>query len=124
MSRGDNIMPDFVHLHVHSEYSLLDGMCRVKELPKPGAYFKFGSTEYAEGNISRNALLSPTSSVIASYGPDGLLDLKYTITSFQLRTSMGLSQSNGNKFSKAQIDQLSKLKQGAMISIVDVRAKE
>ncbi len=24
----------FVHLHVHSEYSLLDGMCRIKELPK------------------------------------------------------------------------------------------
>lgn len=27
-------MPNFVHLHVHSEYSLLDGMCRIKELPK------------------------------------------------------------------------------------------
>ena len=27
-------MPDFVHLHVHSEFSLLDGMCRIKELPK------------------------------------------------------------------------------------------
>ncbi len=26
-------MPDFVHLHVHSEYSLLDGMSRIKELP-------------------------------------------------------------------------------------------
>ena len=25
---------DFVHLHVHSEYSLLDGACRVKELVK------------------------------------------------------------------------------------------
>ncbi|MCL2487009.1 MAG: DNA polymerase III subunit alpha, partial [Oscillospiraceae bacterium] len=25
-------MPDFVHLHVHSEYSMLDGACRVKEL--------------------------------------------------------------------------------------------
>ena len=25
---------DFVHLHVHSEYSLLDGMCRIKDLPK------------------------------------------------------------------------------------------
>lgn len=24
----------FVHLHVHSEYSLLDGMCRIKDLPK------------------------------------------------------------------------------------------
>jgi DNA polymerase-3 subunit alpha len=26
--------PEFVHLHVHSEYSLLDGACRVKELVK------------------------------------------------------------------------------------------
>ncbi len=27
-------MSKFVHLHVHSEYSLLDGMCRIKDLPK------------------------------------------------------------------------------------------
>ena len=27
-------MTDFVHLHVHSEYSLLDGACRIKELVK------------------------------------------------------------------------------------------
>ena len=27
-------MADFVHLHVHSEYSLLDGACRVGDLPK------------------------------------------------------------------------------------------
>lgn len=25
-------MSDFVHLHVHTEYSLLDGACKVKEL--------------------------------------------------------------------------------------------
>ena len=25
-------MPEFVHLHLHSEYSLLDGACRIKEL--------------------------------------------------------------------------------------------
>src|SRR5438270_190610 len=25
-------MPDFVHLHCHSEYSLLDGLCRLKPL--------------------------------------------------------------------------------------------
>ena len=24
---------DFVHLHLHSEYSLLDGACRIKEIP-------------------------------------------------------------------------------------------
>ena len=96
---------------------------RVKELPKPGAYFRSGSTEYQEGKIARNALLSPQATVIASYGPEGLLDLKYTITSFQLQTSMGYSQSNSNKFTKAQLDQLGKLKQGAMVNIVDIRAK-
>ena len=25
-------MPDFVHLHVHTEYSLLDGACRIQQL--------------------------------------------------------------------------------------------
>ena len=24
----------FVHLHVHTEYSLLDGACRIKDVPK------------------------------------------------------------------------------------------
>ena len=27
-------MPEFVHLHLHSEYSLLDGACRITEIPK------------------------------------------------------------------------------------------
>lgn len=30
--KGEN-MPDFVHLHVHSEFSLLDGANRIKDLP-------------------------------------------------------------------------------------------
>jgi len=30
-------MPDFVHLHLHSEYSLLDGACRISEIPKRAA---------------------------------------------------------------------------------------
>lgn len=96
---------------------------RVKELPKPGAYFKSGATEYQEGRITRSALLNKDATVIASYGPEGLLDLKYTITSFQLQTSMGYSQSNSNKFTQQQISQLSKLKQGAVVNIVDIRAK-
>ncbi|MBE6549285.1 MAG: DNA polymerase III subunit alpha [Ruminococcaceae bacterium] len=30
-------MSDFVHLHLHSEYSLLDGACRIKDIPKRAA---------------------------------------------------------------------------------------
>lgn len=30
-------MNDFVHLHLHSEYSLLDGACRIAEIPKAAA---------------------------------------------------------------------------------------
>ena len=27
-------MSEFVHLHLHSEYSLLDGACRIRDIPK------------------------------------------------------------------------------------------
>ena len=30
-------MSGFVHLHLHSEYSLLDGACRISEIPKRAA---------------------------------------------------------------------------------------
>ena len=32
-----NISGEFVHLHLHSEYSLLDGACRITEIPKRAA---------------------------------------------------------------------------------------
>lgn len=33
MKNGGEKMPEFVHLHVHSEFSLLDGANRIKDLP-------------------------------------------------------------------------------------------
>ena len=33
-------MPDFVHLHVHSEFSILDGACRIPELAARAAEFE------------------------------------------------------------------------------------
>ncbi|MBQ4064679.1 MAG: PHP domain-containing protein, partial [Clostridia bacterium] len=30
-------MSDFVHLHLHSEYSLLDGACRIADIPRRAA---------------------------------------------------------------------------------------
>ena len=96
---------------------------RVKALPKPGAYFKCGDVEYPEGNIARSALLNTNATVIASYGPDGLLDLPFQITSFKVRINGMLSEAHGNKFTKEQRDRLSKLKKGADVIITDIKAK-
>ena len=83
---------------------------RVKALPKPGAYFKSGEKEYSDGNI-------------ASYGPDGLLDLPYRITSFKVNINGVLTESRGNKFTRDQLDRLGKLKMGAIVVITDIRAQ-
>src|ERR1043165_3509634 len=43
---------DFVHLHVHTQYSLLDGACRIKELIQKAADYKMpalGMTDH--GNL-------------------------------------------------------------------------
>ena len=96
---------------------------RVKALPKPGAYFKSGENEYQEGNISRGALLNSNATIIASYGPDGLLDLPFTITSFKLNVNGIYLDAKGNKFTKDQMDRLGKLKKGAIVVITDIRAK-
>ena len=32
---------EFVHLHLHSEYSLLDGACRIADIPKAAKAEKF-----------------------------------------------------------------------------------
>ncbi|MGN0226566.1 MAG: gliding motility protein GldM [Paludibacteraceae bacterium] len=96
---------------------------RVKALPKPGAYFKSGETEYSDGNISRGALLNAGATVIASYGPDGLLDLPFRITSFKVNINGVLTEARGNKFTQDQRDRLSKLKMGAIVVITDIRAQ-
>ena len=96
---------------------------RVKALPKPGAYFKSGEKEYNEGNISRGALLNNSATVIASYGPDGLLDLPYQITAFKVNVNGVISEAKGNKFTREQLDRMGKLKMGAIVIITDIRAK-
>ena len=45
-------MTDFVHLHLHTEYSLLDGACRIDELLDQAAKLKMGSVAVTEhGNM-------------------------------------------------------------------------
>ena len=45
-------MPDFVHLHLHTEYSLLDGACRIDELLDQAAKLKMPAIAVTEhGNM-------------------------------------------------------------------------
>lgn len=94
---------------------------RVKDLPKPTASVKNGQREYSEGSVPPN-LFNGDPMVIAGYGPDGLLDLKYTVTSFKLQTASSLTPSDGNKFSAKQKEELKRLKSGSLINIVDIKA--
>ena len=34
ISENNHLGRDFVHLHIHTEYSLLDGACRIPELAR------------------------------------------------------------------------------------------
>src|SRR5574338_344246 len=45
-------MPDFVHLHLHSEFSLLDGACRIEELLDKAVELKMPAMAITEhGNM-------------------------------------------------------------------------
>ena len=97
---------------------------RVKALPRPGAYFKSGENEYnGEKPIPRSGLLNPSATVIASYGPDGLLDLPFQIAGFRANINGVYLESKGNKFTREQLDRLGKLKPGNSVIITDIRAK-
>ena len=69
------------------------------------------------------ALLNGGATVIASYGPDGLLDLPYQITSFKVNINGVLTEARGNRFTADQRSRLEKLKMGAIVVITDIRAK-
>ncbi|MCQ2312572.1 MAG: gliding motility protein GldM [Paludibacteraceae bacterium] len=96
---------------------------RVKPLPQPGAYFKSREFEYSDGYISRSALLQKDATIIASYGPDGLLNLPFTIVGFKVKINGTFYDVKGNKFTQNEINKLGQLKQGADIIIADIRAK-
>ncbi|MDO8682228.1 MAG: DNA polymerase III subunit alpha [Armatimonadota bacterium] len=46
----------FVHLHTHSEYSLLDGACRIKDLAKQAAEFKMPALALTDHGVMYGAI--------------------------------------------------------------------
>ena len=96
---------------------------RVKALPNPQAFFSARDKEYASGSTIAPSTLTHSSGVVtASYGPDGLLDLPFKVTSFRAIINGSTTPSDGNKFTKEQLNQIGKLKKGGMVVLQDIRA--
>jgi hypothetical protein len=51
------------------------------------------------------------------------LDIPFTVTSFKTIINNQTTPANGNKFTKAQLDQIAKLKKNQMVVLQDIRAK-
>lgn len=96
---------------------------RVKRLPKPDAYFEINGNLSEETKIARAALINPSNKIVASYGSDGLIQAKFTITGFQVKLPTGASFNiKGDRLDAKSLDAIKKLKQGNMVNLQYIKA--
>lgn len=97
---------------------------RVRNLPRPDAYFEVNGELVDGGKISYVYLRDSKNKFVASYGADGLVQAKFEIESFQVRLPSGMTISvQGNQFNKRALDAISKLNLGTTINIMSIKAK-
>ncbi len=95
---------------------------RVKQLPPPTAFFSAKDKEYPSGSIAASVLSNPNATIVASYGPDGLLDVPFKVKSFIAIIKGSTTSATGNKFTRDQLNQIGKLKKNDMVILQDIRA--
>ena len=96
---------------------------RVKRLPKPDAYFEINGQLSEDTKIARAALINPANKIVASYGADGLIQAKFTITGFQVKLPTGASFNvKGDKLDAKSLEAIKKLKQGNMVNLQYIKA--
>lgn len=97
---------------------------RVKNLPRPDAYFEINGVPTEDTRIPRAQLINPKNKIVASYGADGLVQAKFEITGFQVKLPTGASISvKGDHFDNRALDAVKKLKQGNTINLMYIKAK-
>ena len=96
---------------------------RIKQLPPPTAFFAAKGKEYPTGTIALSVLQNKDGEIVASYGPDGLLEVEFKVTSFIAIVNGQTMKAEGTKFTTAQMNQINKLKKGGMVILQDIRAK-
>lgn len=97
---------------------------RVKNLPRPDAYFEINGVPTDETKIPRSHLVDPKNKLVASYGADGLVQAKFEIVSFQVKLPTGASiLVKGDRFDNQSLAAIKKLKQGNMLNLQYIKAK-
>jgi len=97
---------------------------RVKDLPRPDAYFEINGVPTEDTRIPRAQLTNKKNKIVASYGADGLVQAKFEIVGFQVKLPTGTSPSiKGDCFDDKALNAIKKLKQGDMIHIQYIKAK-
>lgn len=97
---------------------------RVKNLPRPDAYFEINGVPTEDTRIPRAQLINPKNRIVASYGADGLVQAKFEIVGFQVKLPTGASLSvTGDRFDDKTLAAIKKLKQGNMLNLQYIKAK-
>lgn len=96
---------------------------RVKNLPRPDAYFEINGVPTEEMRISRSQLLNPKNRIVASYGADGLVQANFKITGFQVKLPTGASFSiKGDHIDSKALAAIAKLGKGNVVNIRYIKA--
>ena len=95
---------------------------KVKSLPKPSSFFVAGGESLSEGFIKKKDLLSNEAYIEASYGPDGILDLPWKITGFDIVIGNNAKHSSSGKLTEEQKSLIKNLPSGAQVTLQTIRA--
>jgi DNA polymerase-3 subunit alpha len=87
-------MNDFVHLHLHTEFSLLDGACRIEELIKQAAHLKMPALAVTEhGNMFSSVIFHD---VARKHGVKPILGCEVYVAPGDRRTKSGTPGETAN----------------------------
>ena len=101
---------------------------RVRQIPDPEAFIQYRDAGGVirqigiEGRLSRTTMRSQDFMLIASYGPDELIQANFNVVSFSVRTRIGVVAAEGNRLTPRQLQDIERLERGDIITFLNIRA--
>jgi gliding motility-associated protein GldM len=123
-SSPDNLSID-VYARMNNRELLMGSYAyRIKNLPRPDAYFEIDGLVTEETKFSKKDLTKSGTKIVASYGADGLIQAKFDIVSFQVKLPTGRAITvQGDHFDNAVLNEIKKLSQGNTLNLMYIKAK-